>query len=71
MQLLFQVGCLTGVYSPQYLQISDALREVFNSWKLYERSYQFYLVETRLSSLAAIIYIMGQHTSWGFEPRSD
>lgn len=35
---------LTGVFSSQYVQIPDVLREVFNSWKLYERSYQFYLV---------------------------
>lgn len=71
MQVLFRFDWLTRVFSPQHSQISDVFREVFNSWKLYERSYQFYLVQPRLSSLAAIIYTMAQHTSHRFETRPD
>lgn len=71
LQLLFHIDWLTQGFSPQYLQTSDAFKEVFASWKLDEKSYQFYLVWTRLISLAVISYILEQHTSCDFEPSSD
>lgn len=47
--LFKEAGLATGglalrSFAPQHLQISDAFREVFCSWKLCKRSYLFYLV---------------------------